>query len=291
MNYTIETANINDLTINLEIRKLLKAANNTTELLPDDYLEKKICSNASHQSFFLIAIENGGIIGCNGFIANDFFLNDINYTGYQSCMSATHPLHQGKRVFTSIINFAKEKLTAEGAGFLYGIANNTSNPIFTKKLGFTENPTLILSIPNLPFFKWFYFRKEVLKRWGGCTVDEEQVKNHKLNQCPNLVKVVQYNDSWIWGKVLVKKRIGIKFSVFYVGGVSLATDGDLEKMLTKIYSIYKVFFIQFFLCKTNSLIHLLKGWKKPKMNGFIFYNLNMPNFQHLNIMIGVLDVF
>jgi hypothetical protein len=224
-------------------------------------------------------------------LANDFVLNGINYGGYQSCWSATHPHHRGKKVFSNIITEAKNMLKQENAGFIYGIANNNSNPIFTKKLGFEETDSLILRIPNIPVYRNLLFTNRTQHVKNVCVVNEEQVKRHKALQYPNEVKEVWYNKSCLWGKLIYKNKYGIKLPVFYVGGVSLFEENDLRGLVFEVFRQHRVLFIQILSCKTNSFNELLKGWKKSKMNGFIFYNLNMPKQEHLNLMIGVLDVF
>ena len=292
MSYIIKIADVKDQGIDLALRNLIKTAYNSGDLIPEKFLAANTNSNASKPSFFLVAEENGKIIGCNGFMANDFLLNGINYTGYQSCWSATDPQQQGKHIFTNLITEAKKILKAEGAGFLYGIANNRSNPIFTKKLGFIETPSLVLRIPNIPFVKQFYFTKGALpNNHYTCSIQEEQVMEHKLIQFPPEVKTISYNNSWLWGKLIKKKKYGISWPVFYAGGIHLATEKDLSGLVSLIFKNYKVLFVQFFSCKTNTFNGLLRGWQPSKMNGFIYYNLNMPEVKHLNLMIGAIDIF
>lgn len=292
MNYTIKIVDINDATIDLVLRNLIKKTYGYPDLLPEKYLALNVQSNASEPSFFLAAFENDKIIGCNGFLANDFSLNGRAYVGYQSCWSVTHPDYQGKNVFTSLVNEAKKILKQQGAGFLYGIANDISNPIITKKIGFLETPSIVLRIPNIPFFKQLYFtKKPVLNYNNACIINEEQVKEHKLIQSPSAVKLVKCNDSWLWGKLILKRKLGLNIPVFYVGGVRLVAEKDLEGLILGIFKMNKILFVQFFSCETNTFNGMLKGWKKAKMNGFIFFNLNMPEFEHFNLMIGPLDVF
>ena len=87
------------------------------------------------------------------------------------------------------------------------------------------------------------------------------------------------------------KKIRNKLACFFVGGVQLADEKDLKILVSKIFELYKVSFVQFFSCKTNTFNGLLSGWKKPNMNGFIFFNLNMPEFKHFNCMLGAIDIF
>ena len=291
MNFTIEKANIDDLGIESELRHLIKEAFNSSTLFPARHLINSIQNNASRPGFFLVANANGKIIGCNGFIANDFNLNGLSYVGYQSCWSATDPDHRGKGVFTGIINEAKKLLKESGAGFLYGIPNNDSLPLFVNKLDFVETPSLVTRIPNIPFFRKYYFTKRSVAKTNACTIDEAQVAAHKSALNPDAIKTIRYNDSWLWGKVLRKKKIGITVPVFYVGGMNLADESDLMPICIQLFREQNVLFIQLVSCKTNSLNVLVKGWRRANLNGFIFYNLNMPSIEHFNIMFGAIDVF
>ena len=291
MNYTIEAINLHGPGIEFELRVLIKEAFKSADLVPEGYLIKNISSNASRPSFFLVAKENDKIMGCNGFIANDFLLDGKQYIGYQSCWSATHPEHQGKRVFVNIINEAKKILKEKNAGFLYGIPNNTSHPIFLKKLEFSETQAFICRIPNIPFLKNSFFHKKKISNSNALFIDEEQVKEHKLAQFPLEVKVIRHKDSWLWGKFKKKVKFGIKIPFFEIGGIHLNDETDLPFLINEIFRSHKVWFIQIISCQTNSFNSLVKKWKPASMNGFIYYNLSMPGFEHFNIMIGAIDVF
>lgn len=292
MSYTFKSADINDPQIDITIRNLIKATYNSIDLFPEKFLASNVQSNASKPSIFLVAEKNGEVVGCNAFIANDFLLDGKEYNCYQSCWSVTHPNHQGKGVFSGLVNEAKKILKADGAGFIYGIANNKSNPIITKRLGFVETPSQVLRIPNISFVWRSYFtKKELQNNSAACCINEKQVMEHKLNQYPAAIKMIKYNDSWLWGKLTEKKKYGINWPVFYVGGIELTDKNDLKELVSKIFKLHKVSFVQFFSCKTNTFNDLMKGWKKPNMNGFIFFNLNMPAFKHFNCMLGAIDIF
>ena len=292
MSYVITIGEITDPDVDLQVRALIRDAYDSPAMLPAMFLAANLDSKATRPSFFLVATEDGEIIGCNGFLANDFFLDGEHYVGYQSCWSATHPKHQGRKVFSTIINEAKRILKEQGAGFIYGIANDRSNPIFTKKLGFTETPARMLRIPNIPFIRYSYFNKEArYETEHACMVNESQLNNHKKAQYPDDVKVIRYNRSWLWGKLLHKRKLGISLPVFYAGGIHLDSAADLEGLIKVLFSTYRVLFVQFVSAENNTFNPLLRGWKRAKLNGFILYNLQMPACKHWNAMIGLLDIF
>jgi hypothetical protein len=122
-------------------------------------------------------------------------------------------------------------------------------------------------------------------------VNEEQVRTHKHSQSAEAVKEIQYNKSSIWGKYSTKYRYGLNIPYFEVGGIQLAEDSDLKFLIKTIFKQYNTWFVQIISCQTNTFNVLLKNWTAAHMNGFIFYNLNMPGFKNFDIMIGTIDVF
>ena len=292
MSYTIKIVDINDPVIDLAIRKLIRDTYHSPDLLPEKYLAANLNSKASTPGFFLVAEEDNAIIGCTGFSPNDFSLNGKNCLGFQAFWSVTHPLHQGRKIYTSLINEGKIVAKERGGGFLYAIANPKARKTLITKIGFQDMPALRLRIPNIPFIKGLYFTKGVIQnRQNVCTIDELQVKDHKMAQDPSALKMVQVNESWIWGKRLQKTKFGIRIPVFYVGGIHLADEKDLKGLISGIFKLHKVFAIQFVSCKTNTFNGLMKGWKQSDMIYFNYCNWDMPAFEHFDLMIGALDVF
>lgn len=291
MDYSISQVDLRDPVIELELRRLIMLAFETADMIQENHLQKNISSNASQPSFFLAAIENGKIIGCNGFIANDFTVNGQKYVCYQSCWTAVHPDHQGKKIFVNIINEGKKILKERGAGFLFGIANNKSHAIFVNKLGFVETPAMISRIPNVPFFKQFFLANKKMNRDEVAMIDEEQVKEYKIAQYPDKAKVIRYKESWLWGRLSRKKKYGINIPYFEVGGVQLADERDLGPLMSEVFGTTRAWFIQVISCQSNTFNVLIKNWKPANMNGFVVFDLNTPASKHFNVMIGAIDVF
>lgn len=57
--------------------------------------------------------------------------------GLLSLNTATHPNHQGKKLFTTLADATYRRGAELGYSFVVGVANANSTPGFTKKLGFT----------------------------------------------------------------------------------------------------------------------------------------------------------
>ena len=290
--YTIERIDIHDEQIESAIRQLILLSFRSQSFLPPGHIARNMDSNASRPGFFLVAREMGKIIGCNGFLANDFELNGRPIVGYQSCWTATEPSHRRKGVFKALINEAKKILKDSGAGFIYGMANEESVPIMTGKLGFTEKPALVARVFRIPFYRKLYLRKRKIDKTNTCTINEKQVMDHKKMQAPLEVLSFSHGDSWIWGKLVKKRKFGILISVFYIGGIQLKREEDLHYLLDEIFRSTHVFVIQLISCQTNSVNDLIRGWKQRKnIRGFVFYDLNTPAFQHFDLMFGAIDVF
>ena len=175
--------------------------------------------------------------------------------------------------------------------FIFRFSKKNTNQEVFKKLGFTETPSIVKRIFNLPFFSQPSLTLQSIDKLSVCAINEQQAKEHKAIQFPSEVKIVEHNNSWVWGKLIHKKKFGFKILVFYAGGFFIEEENDLKILLSKIFKAHNVLFIQLLSCETHNLTPLIKGWKRSKMNGFIFYNLNMPEFTHFNVMIGAIDIF
>lgn len=297
MSYTIEPIDISDPLIDKQLIHLIKEAFRMQNPIAEGHLYRNtVTQAASQKTLFLAAIEDGQIIGCNGFMATDFRYNNSVFTSYQSCWSATHPAHQGKKVFVNIINEAKQILKDRNAGFIYGVANNNSHPIFTKKLGFKEIPTVMTKVPNIPLVKNYFIIGDSndISHYSSNSFlpSEEQIIDLKSAVAGQEVIKVNVSDSFIWGKIHTKRIAGgINLKYFYVGGMELKETGHFRELLQKIYSTFHVHYIQVVSCKINLYNQLLKRWKPAEINGFIFFELNSGTIENANLYYGAIDVF
>jgi hypothetical protein len=296
MSYTIDPVDISDPSVDEELIELITAAFGMEQPIPKGHLYRNTVTTASSQkTLFLAAKEEGKIIGCNGFMATDFRRDGSVFTCYQSCWSATHPAHQGRKIFVSIINEAKRILKDRNAGFLYGVANNNSHPIFIKKLGFKEIPAVMTKVPNLPLARSYFLQRcSNLDHYtkNSFLPSEEQIIGLKRAIPGQEVIKVDVGGSFIWGKVCTKKVAGnIHLRYFYVGGMELCRVDDFGPLMKKICSDYHIHYIQVVSCKINQYNSLLKGWKPAQINGFIFFELNSGTIEHANLYYGAIDVF
>ena len=295
MAYEIKKINIFDTTIEDELLLLFKDAFGYKDTFPKDHIAKTMFINNS-SSFILAAVEDDKIIGCNGFIETSFLYNDKSVKGYQSCWSATHPKHQGRKIFVSLILYAMDMLEALKAAFIYGLPNNTSYPIFIKKLKFKEIDAAILRIPNIPVIRNLWFKKQydsnILSYHSDCFLPKEtDIYKLKCNMVTDLPLIFTHGSSMAWGKIRKATKYGIKLNYFYVGGIHLDKPSDMKLILKKIMSLTAVSYVQIIFAKSNRYSKLLNGWNVAKINPFIFFDLNPTIVNDINLSYGAIDVF
>ncbi|MBK7095853.1 MAG: GNAT family N-acetyltransferase [Saprospiraceae bacterium] len=99
----------------------------------------------------------GKIIGFNAFFGESLVahyvtqpviikLNGIENKALLSLNTATHPDHQGKKLFTTLAEMTYNYAFENGYNFIYGIANDNSTYGFVKKLGFQFVAPLITKL-------------------------------------------------------------------------------------------------------------------------------------------------
>jgi hypothetical protein len=297
MSYTIEPVDISDPLIDGQLIHLIKEAFGMEQPMPPGHLYRNtVTPAASQKTLFLAAKEDGKIIGCNGFMATDFRYNGSVFTCYQSCWSATHPAHQGRKIFVNIINDAKQILKDRNAGFIYGVANNNSHPIFIKKLGFKEVPAVMTKIPNLPLLRNSFFNptsSDIDQYTNNSFLPvEEQIIDLKRAISGDEVIKISEGQSFVWGKIRAKQLAGgLKLKYFYVGGMELRKPEHFKMLVKQICTKHHIHYIQVVSCQANLYRSLLKGWKPAQINGFIFFELNSGTIEHANLFYGAIDVF
>ena len=298
MSYEIRQVDIRNIEIENQLRALIKEAFEMKDPIPPGYLyDNTFAEESSGESIFLAAFEDEEIIGCCGFMATDFINSGKVFTCYQAVWAATHPRHQKKKIFINLVDEGKKILKESGAGFLYALAGDSSHFIFVNRLGFREIPSVMVKIPNIPLLRGTYFRtyndkKIDFYKTATYYPVEEQVIELKKNSGGEEVIKVQVKDSFLWGKIKTKQiKWGITLKYFYVGGLALNEIEDFKQLFDRVCGEFRIHYIQIVSCETNLYNFLLKNWRPTRMHGFIFYELNVPPVENVNIFYGAIDVF
>lgn len=107
---------------------------------------------------------NGKIVGFNAYDGEELaahyvtqpikaIINGVEKKGLLSLNTATHPKHQGKKLFTTLAEKTYELGAEMGYEFVYGVANANSTPGFINKLGFQLVAPLDVKIGFGPIYK------------------------------------------------------------------------------------------------------------------------------------------
>jgi len=294
MSYEIVSVDLKEDKLDEELRLLIGKAFKLAEPLKRGHLYLNTFAEKSREkTLFLAAVENKKIIGCNGFLANDFEINKKTISCYQVCWSATHPDHQGKGVFVNIQEEAQKILRNRGAAFLYGITNDNSMPIFTNKLGFSEIPCLMLQIPNIRYVRNFFIgnlSSNKIRKGTVIKADEKQVADLKKNLNKDIVEI-EINKSYAWGKLEKKEKYGVSMNYFYLGGLEVEALEDFPLLMREVFDL-PCEYIQIVTCQSNLNNELFNFWRSAKgINPFIFKYLNIDKPDNINFMYGLIDVF
>jgi GNAT superfamily N-acetyltransferase len=132
--------------------RLLPLDDSTTGIRQISVLLNNVFPAAKHLTESYLAwqyLENptGTAVGFNAWMGNElaahyvaipvrYGLDGEELTGVLSLNTATHPDHQGKRLFTLLAERTYEEAARRGHSFVIGVANANSSPGFVKKLGF-----------------------------------------------------------------------------------------------------------------------------------------------------------
>lgn len=289
--YKISLVDMSDSKIDLKVRKLVNLAYQSDNLMEPFRIHKNISLEENkNKSIFLVAHINNDFVGCNGFIGNKFFYNGNSFHCYQSCWSATHPSHQKKGIFVNIQQEAERILRKMGAGMIFGLPNNNSRPIFINKLGFVERSCDYLQIPNLPIPSSMIFQQSYHDEYSSIRCDEKEVFLLKKRSGKDLHEF-SVNSSYLWGKIVKKKKFGLNFNYFAIGGYRISNLDDLKEILSKIRKM-NILYVELVSCKSNQGNSFFKNWRNSKGNNpFIFKFLNLNEIKDINIFLGTIDVF
>lgn len=290
--FDVHPVNLSDPEMEKALRLVIQRAFADKDPLPMGFLRQKLDSQAALPSVMLAAFDGDRLVGCNAYVGVDGKMDGRKITGHLSCWTATDPDYQGKGVFGMIVNKAKVLLKEMGSGFIYGIGNEQSHPLLTQKHGFREIPAAFVRIPKWKWWRNRFFTNQGFERNQTLHLNEFQLAGYKQRQFPDVYLQLTAGESMIWGKLESRKKWGLTIRAFYVGGLIVAREQDLPELLNQVFKTYPVSVVQLTSGSTNPVNRLIRNWQPtPYLNGFIYYDLNLPMPKNWACMIGSIDVF
>ncbi len=125
-----------------EIAELLRLVFPKTKKYSDTFINWQYVKNPNGKVRGYNAYENGQLVAHYAMIPIVADVFGKHEKGFLSLNTATHPNHQGKKLFTTLAEMTYKLAAAEGGGFVVGVGNANSTPGFVNKLGFQLVGTL-----------------------------------------------------------------------------------------------------------------------------------------------------
>lgn len=119
-----------------EVAALLRMVFPNAKKYSDTFIEWQYKQNPDGQVLGYNAYENGLLAAHYALIPLTAKLFGSNQKGLLSLNTATHPSHQGKKLFTSLAQLSYSLAKEKGYQFVVGVANANSTPGFVNNLGF-----------------------------------------------------------------------------------------------------------------------------------------------------------
>jgi predicted N-acetyltransferase YhbS len=119
-----------------EIARLLRAAFPISNKFTEAFIDWQYNKNPDGKVVGYNAYKNGVLVAHYAVIPLKAKLFGKDENGLLSLNTATHPNHQGKKLFTTLAELTYKLAVDKGYSFVIGVANANSTPGFVNKLGF-----------------------------------------------------------------------------------------------------------------------------------------------------------
>ncbi|AMM51674.1 hypothetical protein TH61_11470 [Rufibacter sp. DG15C] len=300
MSYNIRIIDLKESNIGEQVATLINTTFNLNltwqKILLNTYYDNSISN--SPPSFYVGAFDEAKLIGFTAFKSHDFLQNGEIINCFHHCSVCTSKEYRGKGIFPSIIEFGKQEAIKLGAGFLYGIPNHNSGPVF-KKLNYKNfGPFLKVNVPNVPllfenaFGKWQ--ETDVLYAEKSFYQNEYQLIDAKTKEHGTDLLVYEDLGNLIWGIKLIKKIGPVNISYFSVGGMIINKPHFFKQSVKKLIMKYKINFVQFIFHNTSVYKNLFTSPKEaPFVEPFVVYPLKseLSSNDVFNFMPGIKNNF
>lgn len=135
MSYEYKPVETSDKAIQ-EIAELLRHVFPKAKKYSDEFIKWQYLKNPDGKVRGFNAYENGQLVAHYAMIPIVADVFGKSEKGFLSLNTATHPNHQGKKLFTTLADMTYKFAATDGGSFVIGVANANSTPGFVNKLGF-----------------------------------------------------------------------------------------------------------------------------------------------------------
>src|ERR1700746_2375930 len=135
MGYEFAAVKTDDASIR-EIAELLRIVFPGTKKYSDKFIQWQYRDNPDGKIIGFNAYENGKLVAHYAVMPMAAMIFGKEEKSLLSLNTATHPTHQGKKLFTTLAEMSYKAAAEQGYGFVIGVANANSTFGFINKLGF-----------------------------------------------------------------------------------------------------------------------------------------------------------
>jgi hypothetical protein len=226
--------------------QLLKIVFPESHNFTDDYIKWEYADNPIGTIVGYNAFENDELAA--HYVAQPAIANVLGkeLIGLLSLNTATHPNHQGKKLFTTLADLTYKYATENGYHFVFGVANANSTPGFLNKLGFQyvaplEAKVGFGSIKKSKSQIQFSFNRiwtEEMLKWRL----RNPLKNYEIAQERIYAPTGKYGikailgefDSWLLNTIHTSKIVSLNPARLYMG-----LDSSIDWKRSKYYEVPK----------------------------------------------------
>ena len=263
-----------------------------------DIVHRNTTTNSLNPSLYLAAMIGDEVIGFNAFISHELIRNGKKLSCYQVCWTATSSQHRGMKVFQNQLLAAHQILRNRGAAFVFAFPNKESLPLFTKKIGYHEIPSLKWQMLNLPGLRRLWYEPNPISivrlKEDAIQQNDQQLIELKRQELGDRLVVVDFEGSVGWGVRRVGFRKGFSVPYLDIGGIDLASSEHLPIVMDHLRERAGfVAYCQIVTTGGNSFNQLLRRVEPSNSEPLIAYNLegDTTDGVRFNFFTGVRDVF
>lgn len=266
--------------------------------IPISTIIRNTNTNSGLPSVYLAAMIDNEVIGFNAFISHELIFSNQKISCYQSCWTATSSKHRGKKIFQNLILSAHEILRDRGVAFIFGFPNDSSYPLFTKKLGYRKIPSLKWQQLNFPVVRgrWYNANPNLITdlKQDAILQNDRQLIELKRQEFGNRLIEVDFEGSLGWGVRRVSVRKGVPVPYLDLGGFDLVDSLHLPELMSLLRRKTGVIaYTQLVTVDGNSFNGLMHRVEPSNSNCLIIYDLNLDTEigVRFNFLTGIRDVF
>jgi Acetyltransferase (GNAT) domain len=230
------------------------------ECFPDPVARRNLEMTWKHRpekSVILSAYEKGIPLSMTLFLAHPATVGGEKAIIYQACFTCTSRAARGRGLFSVIVEHAKREL-AETGTYIVGFPNKIAEPIWVGRHDFRLRRLTRMYVPCSKLIASLMLSHDAYDSVTGAKTlvkaDQYALARWKLAEYPDDVKLLEYEGSLIWGRVIKRKVFGsAAVKMFDAGGADFPNPTSFAQMIRELGRKYSTAIVRFVCCMESAL--------------------------------------